>query len=500
MVSIHAPARGATCSPLFQGLNPAVFQSTRPHGARPAGTTPRVRRAGFNPRARTGRDPVSVDRSPAPFCFNPRARTGRDQLHRTRGHWSTRFNPRARTGRDQRVERVGHRVGVSIHAPARGATMPAITRVSTDMFQSTRPHGARLLCRAAPGRLYWFQSTRPHGARRVLHSANTPQPRVSIHAPARGATIPAAHSASGCAVSIHAPARGATQRVLERRVQRQVSIHAPARGATEVILKRMVEGGFQSTRPHGARHRNMISTHIRFWFQSTRPHGARRHAGRPAPRHRACFNPRARTGRDAMDEIAARRRMGFNPRARTGRDVGVSGPTVVVDGFNPRARTGRDRLHGVGCANQVVSIHAPARGATNLPDHGCHRQPCFNPRARTGRDGMLITQPHQCKKNFAIANPRALSRKNGKDHDRRSDASTKTTACRNANLRGGQRSLGVRGTRAGAANCSRGARCLGAHKKAAFQAALHQHAQPQANQLPATFMRLIRIEPTVLAP
>ena len=74
------------------------------------------------------------------------------------------------------------------------------------------------------------------------------------------------------------------------------------------------------------------------------------------------------------------------------------------------------------------------------------------------RDGMLITQPYHCKKSFAIANPRALSRKNGKDHDRRSDASTKTTACRNANLRGGQRSLGVRGTRAGAANCGRGTR------------------------------------------
>ncbi len=123
----------------------------------------------------------------------------------------------------------------------------------------------------------------------------------------------------------------------------KVSIHAPAWGATissssRIRLPRL----FQSTRPHGARHKseknivdtNKVSIHAPAWgathtgvtvtefsfvFQSTRPHGARLdytfamagmvvsiHApawGATAMRyiiviHQLCFNPRARMGRD----------------------------------------------------------------------------------------------------------------------------------------------------------------------------------------------------------
>ncbi len=259
-----------------------MFQSTRPHGARRPFLKPLRWVSGFNPRARTGRDPPGRCGPPCPICFNPRARTGRDSLQRADSTLRKSFNPRARTGRDVTGRPPCTSTGVSIHAPARGATC----------------------CIRMAFLLLRFQSTRPHGARRAMLNIN------------------------------------------------------------EDDLK----------------------------FQSTRPHGARL-------------------------------------------------PTLW-----PVRRT------------HTVSIHAPARGATAWRQalRGVVRR--FNPRARTGRDGMLITQPHHCKKSFAIANLRALSRKNGKDHDRRSDASTKTTACRNANLRGGQRSLGVRGTRAGAANCSRGAR------------------------------------------
>src|SRR5208337_235816 len=102
---------------------------------------------------------------------------------------------------------------VSIHAPARGAT---------------------LLGQCICGQFY-----------------------VSIHAPARGATDESKHVATRCEVSIHAPARGATARFKHRsspnyrfnpraRAGRDpyshptqfgkfVSIHAPARGATSPI-------------------------------------------------------------------------------------------------------------------------------------------------------------------------------------------------------------------------------------------------------------------------
>ncbi len=56
-------------------------------------------------------------------------------------------------------------------------------------FQSTRPHGARPIepCLAADEHL--FQSTRPHGARRTANKKTIHIRVVSIHAPARGATL-----------------------------------------------------------------------------------------------------------------------------------------------------------------------------------------------------------------------------------------------------------------------------------------------------------------------
>ena len=146
VVSIHAPARGATkisssseARRMFQStrprgarrfevegvdIAPQPFQSTRPRGAR------RYQRIGlgaprsFNPRAREGRDHVIIMLIwPDAAGFNPRAREGRDYLYtayRTRRvtFQSTRprgarhgtltptplsrgcFNPRAREGRD----------------------------------------------------------------------------------------------------------------------------------------------------------------------------------------------------------------------------------------------------------------------------------------------------------------------------------------------------------------------------------------------------------------
>ncbi len=88
-----------------------VFQSTRPHGARPAHATSSHASSGFNPRARMGRDcPTGLIGS------------------------LNGFNPRARTGRDGKCRDDGAIEGVSIHAPARGAT-PDV-RISTQRVVS----------------------------------------------------------------------------------------------------------------------------------------------------------------------------------------------------------------------------------------------------------------------------------------------------------------------------------------------------------------------------
>ncbi len=79
-------------------------------------------------------------------------------------------------------------VAVSIHAPARGATDPEGHCQGPARFQSTRPRGARLRAIHIHHKRDLFQSTRPRGARPAFSEAMRRQRAVSIHAPARGAT------------------------------------------------------------------------------------------------------------------------------------------------------------------------------------------------------------------------------------------------------------------------------------------------------------------------
>ena len=168
-VSIHAPARGATFTYIEKSIdffcfNPRAregrdcqtdplgrvlmrFQSTRPRGARPFAALCCFLHNRFNPRAREGRDAVDVAASTAASWFqSTRPRGARPRCTTSSARGATCFNPRAREGRDW-------------------MTGPTV---------SARP---------------WFQSTRPRGARREGHvGVDHPLP-VSIHAPARGATV-----------------------------------------------------------------------------------------------------------------------------------------------------------------------------------------------------------------------------------------------------------------------------------------------------------------------
>ena len=79
---------------------------------------------------------------------------------------SSRFNPRSRAGSDGRRAHHVSMAQVSIHAPARGATLSGSPVCSSSEFQSTLPRGERRFTGAQ-------QAQKRH---------------VSIHAPARGAT------------------------------------------------------------------------------------------------------------------------------------------------------------------------------------------------------------------------------------------------------------------------------------------------------------------------
>ena len=144
------------------------FQSTRPRGARlEIGVDP-IRMAGFNPRAHVGRDTHGLK-----FIVNAKVSIhaptwGATCRRASSSSGSGCFNPRAHVGRD---------------------IITITTMTAKEMFQSTRPRGARRAPRlTSPSTLLKFQSTRPRGARLELPRLAVGGSWVSIHAPTWGAT------------------------------------------------------------------------------------------------------------------------------------------------------------------------------------------------------------------------------------------------------------------------------------------------------------------------
>ena len=126
LISIHAPARGATapCAPVSP-FNP-LFQSTHPRGVRHGvNSVPlcipvisiHAPARGATPRAHTLVS-LSLD-------FNPRTREGCDFHLTKKMSPQNHFNPRTREGCDSLQIWLGQSWGISIHAPARGATFDA---------------------------------------------------------------------------------------------------------------------------------------------------------------------------------------------------------------------------------------------------------------------------------------------------------------------------------------------------------------------------------------
>ena len=252
------------------------------------------------------------------------------------------FNSRARKGRDIHLMRSVISLVVSIHAPARGATLPCRQHLQTSRVSIHAP--ARGATPASSGDFFFVV--------------------VSIHAPARGATALLFDQGDVVDVSIHAPARGATWswpkarevdegfnsrarkgRDLQLRVavpSRLVSIHAPARGATINRNYLALSKVFQFTRPQGARHGGADR-----WCSSGSSFNSRARKGRDG---RPWSSSRARTvsihapARGATSSTAGWSRScgRFNSRARKGRDDGLERYLVHVLRFNSRARKGRD--------------------------------------------------------------------------------------------------------------------------------------------------------------
>ena len=236
---------------------------------------------------------------------------------------------------------------VSIHAPARGATCrrPPACRFPC-RFQSTRPRGARQQRFASTSLRCMFQSTRPRGARRGS-APSSARPTVFQSTRPRGARRVAS-------------ARG--------RARNRVSIHAPARGATAWRECDVPGQMFQSTRPRGARRRRNCCMRTGSSFNPRAREGRDSRTGCPAALI-SCFNPRAREGRDVSCCMSMKSALEFqSTRPRGARRQRPHQPDARQR-FNPRAREGRDCVVRCVWFDDDVSIHAPARGATER-QHG----------------------------------------------------------------------------------------------------------------------------------
>ena len=167
VISIHAPAKGATAPGLpvsmrSRNFNPrsregsdcrsgrgrsraAAFQSTLPRRERRYRRCMALRRSSdFNPRSREGA-------TCAPFMplrrgkdFNPRSREGSDLCSRTRSNALTNFNPRSREGSDTRhLSRMRHAEHFNPRS-REGSDVVSIAQEQTPyLFQSTLPRRER---------------------------------------------------------------------------------------------------------------------------------------------------------------------------------------------------------------------------------------------------------------------------------------------------------------------------------------------------------------------
>ena len=328
---------------------------------------------------------------------------------------------------------------VSIHAPGRGATLGMYSFSVWYLFQFTHPGGVRRLGIDLMAHIELFQFTHPGGVRRA-----PPQPPwhlegVSIHAPGRGATLTHPTSTSsrpgfnsrtreGCdisqAVAVH-PSPSFNSRTREGcdRVHQltamnraKVSIHAPGRGATVDCLILGQKSPFQFTHPGGVRPTGAIRLVYVYLVSIHAPGRGATYLDRHS--HRVCrrFNSRTREGCDPYYNVEVYSDLPFQfthpGGVRLFRSCGPRGSSLFQF-----THPGGVRLVSllVSLLNNVVSIHAPGRGATvadirggvsvdtfqfthpggvrpNRPRPSVGRTRCFNSRTREGCDGKATSQ------------------------------------------------------------------------------------------------------------
>ena len=144
---------------------------------------------------------------------------------------------------------------------------------------------------------------------------------ISIHAPAKGATVKAELLQQYHPISIHAPAKGATLHIGLSAIPTLISIHAPAKGATDHNRKAWIRDcDFNPRSREGSDDSSIGEREVFFIFQSTLPRRERPQQGNKFHRIQH-FNPRSREGSDDTATPCELELCNFNPRSREGSDM-----------------------------------------------------------------------------------------------------------------------------------------------------------------------------------
>ena len=256
-ISIHAPPRGATraCVQTQRRLQTISIHAP-PRGATTAGIFDATRRPYFNSRpSARGDDGLHTlfERLPD---FNSRPSARGDIAALVAFRHVEDFNSRPSARGDREFVHGAARVGISIHAPPRGATGSSVVSYYQVKHFNSRPSArgdSEKQIKFAADLRFQFTPLREGRPRPSVPHISTME--ISIHAPPRGATVrdgtvsgrrdyfnsrPSARGDDGFhrvrakrIISIHAPPRGATYGVQVRAMRHEdISIHAPPRGAT----------------------------------------------------------------------------------------------------------------------------------------------------------------------------------------------------------------------------------------------------------------------------
>ena len=240
---------------------------------------------------------------------------------------------------------------ISIHAPAKGATLCFLLLIVNKCHFNPRSR---------------------EGSDQGAVAGSTIDV-ISIHAPAKGATRKSSGIKSRAFISIHAPAKGATESECTVAGNADISIHAPAKGATfSWVFIGFTAAQFQSTLPRRERQFFQYFHVLLFQFQSTLPRRER-----PFEISNKCCNVIFQSTLPRRE----RRKLRF-----------YCPPPVEFQSTLP-LRVRRLFLF-LCCPVKQISIHAPAKGATFAVCSSIGSVTYFNPRSREGSDDRLTISKH----------------------------------------------------------------------------------------------------------